>query len=181
MQPAARVEIEIWRPGSGDPAADLEMLGRILHACVHGGASVSFILPFSTADATAFWREKVLPQVRAGTCRMLVARIGGRIEGTVQLDMATPANQPHRAEVRKLLVDPDARRHGIARRLMTAIEQEARAAGRTLLTLDTHTGSSAESLYVSMGYVKIGVIPGFSVAADSPALEAATFFYKQLA
>jgi len=172
------MRIERWRPESSE---DLDRLGAILHACVHAGASVSFILPFPLAEACAFWRDKVAPAVETQACIVLVARDDGQIAGTVQLDLATPPNQPHRAEVRKLLVDPQARRRGIGRALMEAIEREARAAGRSLLTLDTHTSSFAESLYSSMGYVKIGVIPGFSRRIDSPELDAATFFYKQLA
>src|SRR6266852_1974560 len=104
--------IELWRPGSMR-LADTEMLGDVLHACVHAGASVSFILPFSRDDAGAFWRDTVQSTVEAGTCRRPVARRCERIVGTVQLDLATPPNQPHRAEVRKLLVHPDERRGGI--------------------------------------------------------------------
>src|SRR5581483_1988094 len=86
---------------------DLNALGEILHACVHTGASVSFVLPFLVADATAFWRDQVLPSVFEGSRRVLLARLDGKIAGTVQLDFATPPNQPHRAEVKKLLVHPD--------------------------------------------------------------------------
>ena len=157
------------------------MLGDVLRACVHRGASVSFILPFSHDDANAFWRDKVLPAVRAGNCCVLVARIAGRIVGTVQLDLATPPNQPHRAEVRKLLVHPDARRRGIARALMAAIEEQAREARRTLLTLDTTTGGFAEPLYLSMGYVRVGEIPRYSRRSDSAELEGTTVMYKELA
>lgn len=172
--------IECWQP---DPMAvneDLEMLGAVLHACVHAGASVSFVLPFSIEDARAFWREQVLPAVQGGSRRVLLARQGGRIVGTVQLDLDTPPNQPHRAEVRKLLVHPEARRRGIARSLMTGAEEQARAARRTLLTLDTVTGGAAEPLYRSLGYVPIGVIPGYALNHDSTSLESTTVMYKRL-
>lgn len=159
---------------------DLRKLGSVLHACVHAGASVNFVLPFSAEDAETFWRSKVLPGVESGTCRVLVARCAGQIVGTVQLDLATPPNQPHRAEVRKLLVHPDARRRGIARALMLAIEQEAREAGRALLTLDTVTGGFAEPLYSSLGYVTVGVIPRYAVRPDSAELDATTVMYKEL-
>lgn len=174
------IRIECWRPGLSNAAEDIAMLGDVLHACVHAGASVSFVLPFSHEDANAFWRDKVLPAVQSGSCCVMVARIGGRIVGTVQLDLATPPNQPHRAEVRKLLVHPDARRRGIARALMMAMEEQAHAARRTLLTLDTVTGGFAEPLYRSAGYVRVGVIPHYSVRPDSPELEGTTVMYKEL-
>jgi len=152
----------------------------VLHAAVHAGASVSFVLPFSLDDARAFWRDQVLPRAAAGTRRVLVARVERRIVGTVQLDLATPPNQRHRAEVLKLLVHPDARRRGIARALMLAIEDVARAEGRTLLTLDTRTGDAAEPLYLSRGYIAAGKIPGYALAPDGGALEATTILYKEL-
>lgn len=176
-----QIRIECWRPDPPSLADDIAMLGGVLHACVHAGASVSFVLPFSHGDASAFWSDKVLPAVRAGLCCVLVARSEERIVGTVQLDLATPPNQPHRAEVRKLLVHPDARRRGIARALMIAIEEHARGARRTLLTLDTTTGGFAEPLYLSMSYVPVGVIPRYSRRTDSYELDGTTVMYKELA
>ncbi len=168
--------MEHW---NGDPA-DLDGLGDVLHACVHAGASVSFILPFSHEDAKAFWRDQVRPHVLDGTRCVLIARTGGRIAGTVQIDLATPPNQPHRAEVKKLLVHPEARRRGIARSLMVAIEDCARKGHRSLLTLDTVTGGFAEKLYVSLGYVPVGAIPGYALNFDSSKLEPTTVMYKAL-
>jgi GNAT superfamily N-acetyltransferase len=141
------IRIERWNPELAGVNDDLEMLGGVLHACVHAGASVSFVLPFSREDAKAFWHDQVLPAVKAGSRRVLLARLAGQIIGTVQLDLATPPNQPHRAEVKKLPVHPDGRRRGIARSLMGAVEEEAREARRTLLTLDKVTGGFAERLY----------------------------------
>src|SRR6516225_9687469 len=160
------IRIERWNPDATGANDDLDMLGSVLHACVHTGASVSFVLPFSRDDAKAFWQDQVLPAVHAGRRCVLLARLGCRIVGTVQLDLATPPNQPHRAEVRKLLVHPSVRRRGIARALMLAIEEEAGAAGRDLLTLDTTTGGYAESLYRSLGYTTVGVIPRYSLKVD---------------
>ena len=156
------------------------MLGGVLQACVHAGASVSFVLPFSHDDARAFWRDEVLPAVNAGNRRVLLARLDGQIVATVQIDLATPPNQPHRAEVKKLLVHPTARRLGIARSLMFAVEDKAREARRTLLTLDTVTGNPAETLYRSLGYVAIGVIPNYALSFDSSRLESTTVMYKEL-
>jgi len=178
------IRIEEWRPdltGSPPVDRDVEMLGDVLHAVVQAGAGVSFFLPFSPEDARAFWRDKVLPGVRARTRRVVVARLDERIVGTVQLDLATPPNQAHRADVAKLLVHPVARRRGVARSLMVALEAMARAENRTLLTLDTVTGGSAEPLYVSLGYVVVGVIPRYARGSLTPALEDTTIMYKELA
>ena len=177
------IAIEEWRPDPGACdalARDMEMLAEVLQAVVHGGAGVSFFLPFSHADARAFWVDKVLPGVLAGTRRVVIARAGTRIVGTVQIDLALPPNQRHRAEVAKLLVHPDARRRGVARAMMTALEAIALAEGRTLLTLDTVTGGNAEPLYTSLGYVTVGVIPGYARAALTPDLESTTIMYKRL-
>jgi ribosomal protein S18 acetylase RimI-like enzyme len=100
--------------------------------------------------------------------------------GSVQIVLAAPPNQRHRCEVVKLMVHPDARRRGIARALMIALEKVAREEGRTLLTLDTWTGSAAESLYRSLGYVTLGVIPRYARASLTPELLPATFMYKEL-
>src|SRR5262245_7752731 len=175
--------IEDWRPDRPVAASlddEIDMLAGILHAVVYGGAGVSFIVPFSMNEARAFWVEKVVPGVRAGTKRVLVARWGTRIVGTVQLELSMPPNQVHRAEVLKMLVHSDARRRGIARALMVALEGVARSEGRTLLTLDTWTGSYAESLYQSLGYVTVGVIPRYARGSLTPQLEPATIMYKEL-
>jgi ribosomal protein S18 acetylase RimI-like enzyme len=180
----AGVSIEEWRPERQEADAterDLDMLAEVLHAVVHTGAGVSFVVPFSMEEARAFWVDKVLPGVHARTRRVLVARIDARIIGTVQIDLATPPNQRHRGEVLKLLVHPDGRRRGIARALMVALEALARTEGRTLLTLDTWTGSHAESLYQSLGYVTVGVIPRYARGSLTPELEPATIMYKELA
>lgn len=180
MSADSPLHIERWNPVPSTLTSDLEMLGDVLHACVHSGASVSFVLPFSRADAFAFWREQVLPAVNAGTRLVLLARLAARIVGTVQLDLATPPNQPHRAEVKKLLVHPEARRRGIGKSLMAALEDHARAARRTVLTLDTVTGASAEPLYLSIGYIAVGSIPRYALNFNSSTLEATTVMYKDL-
>ena len=101
MNIVAAFPIEEWRPDAvASLEADLDALGEVLHAVVHTGAGVSFVVPFAVEEARAFWLEKVLPGVRAGTRRVLVARHDGRIVGTVQIDCATPPNQTHRAEAR---------------------------------------------------------------------------------
>ena len=179
----AGVQIEEWRPDRPGTVVerDLDALAGILHAVVHTGAGVSFVVPFSLDEARAFWVDKVLPGTRAGTRRVVVARLEGRIVGTAQLDLGMPPNQQHRAEVVKLLVPPPARRRGIARALMVALEAIALSHGRTLLTLDTWTGSYAERLYQSLGYTTVGVIPRYARGSLTLGLEPATFMYKELA
>jgi ribosomal protein S18 acetylase RimI-like enzyme len=177
------IRVEEWLAGARTASVDAEtgMLAEILRAVVHAGAGVSFITPFSIEDARAFWVDKVLGPMRAGTRRVVVARHGHRLVGTVQLDVDTPPNQQHRAAIAKLLVHPTAQRRGIGRALMIAVEEIARSAGRTLLTLDTVSGSHAESLYRSLGYVTVGIIPGYARSSLTPAMEDATFMYKELA
>jgi ribosomal protein S18 acetylase RimI-like enzyme len=179
MASATSFSIEVWQPDPSRLDGDIAMLGDLLHNCVKAGAAVSFVLPFSRDDAKRFWRNQVLTAVQSGTCCVLVARRDGAIVGTVQFDLATPPNQPHRAEVKKLLVHPGERRNGIARALMLALEDRAREVDRTLLTLDT-ASVGAEHLYSSLGYVRVGVIPGYSLKPDSPELESTTIMYKEL-
>jgi ribosomal protein S18 acetylase RimI-like enzyme len=162
-------------------AAELETLGEILHACVHGGAAVNFVLPFPIEAARDYWREKVAAPVAEGTARLLVARVDGETLGTVRLDLVTTPNQPHRASVAKMLVHPKARRRGLGRALMTAAEDEARACGRRLITLDCRADAEAEALYAAAGYIRIGVIPAYSRHPFDGTWDACAFMYKALA
>ena len=158
----------------------LSELGALLQACVHDGASIGFILPFDVAASQAFWTENVLPAVTRGVRLLLVAEVEGKLAGAVQLDWDAQPNQAHRAEVRKLLVAPALRRRGIARWLMQAVEAQARALPRSLLTLDTRSGDHAEALYLSLGYVAAGSIPAYALAPAGDRLDATTILYKQL-
>ena len=162
-------------------AANADAFGGLLHACVQAGASINFVLPFGAREATAFWTEQVLPPMRAGVRTVWAARDGGRIVGSVQLGYALQPNQPHRAEVTKLMVHPDHRRRGLAKALMTELEGHARRQGRSLITLDTRTGDAAERLYTALGYVSVGVIPGFCLDPyGSGRLDSTTVMYKAL-
>lgn len=163
-------------------AAGLELdgLADLLHACVAAGASVNFVHPFARDEALAFWRDKGLPAVRDGRRLLLVARHEGRTAGCVLLDLDTPPNGAHRAEVSKLLVHPDCRRMGLGRALMARLEAEARGAGRRLLTLDTRTGDAAEPLYAGLGYATAGIVPGYCRHPVEDRLESTTVMYKHL-
>ena len=178
MAGESRTSISIF--SAQDVASHLRELGALLHACVQDGASISFVLPFAPDDAEAFWRAKVLPAVRGGSLTLLVARQGGAIVGSVQLDHDTPPNQPHRAEVRKLLVHPEFRRRGIARALMAELERRASRMVRRLITLDTRTGDKAEPLYASLDYKVAGVIPDFCRDTVEDRLDPTTIMYKAL-
>ena len=151
-------------------------LTEILCACVDGGASVSFLPPLSPDAAHAFW-ERVAADVATGRCVLLAAWDNAVLVGTVMLRFASSPNQPHRAEVEKLLVHPAARGRGVARALMARVEIEARDAGRTLLTLDTRAGDAAERLYRTTGWQEAGRIPGYALNADRIPCDT-IFFWK---
>src|SRR5262249_9978171 len=121
----------------------------------------------------------VAADARAGTVRLLGAFDDDRLVGMVTLRLATPPNQPHRAEVAKLLVHRDARRRGVGRALMLALEELARAARKSLLTLDTVTGAAGERLYAALGWSRVGVIPNYALFPDGRPCDT-TVFYKQL-
>lgn len=150
-------------------------LAEILIACVGAGASVSFLPPLSIDRARAFWK-KISADVAHGTRILLAAWQDGVLVGTAQLDLGTPENQPHRAELVKLLVDPVARRAGIGRALMARAEQAARGVGRSLITLDTRAGDFAEPLYRSLGYTEAGRIPGYALNADRTPCDTVLFW-----
>lgn len=157
----------------------LTALADLLKANVEDGASVSFILPFSQKAALAFWKDKIKPSLQAGNRILLVAMVEGELAGCVMLDCDMPVNQPHRADIAKLLVHPKFRRRGIARALMVAVEQHAVAQKRSTLVLDT-ANESAEILYESIGYKRVGSIPNFAMNAQNQQFEATTIMYKLL-
>ena len=173
---------EISRPNPQDLQDDTlcDGLAEVLHACVHTGASVGFVLPFSKDEARKFWTQKVLPQVLAGGTTLWIAHSEGRILGTIQLQHDLPPNQPHRADVAKLLVHPDARRNGMARALMDALETEARSLNKRLLVLDTRSGDPSQTLYENMGFAVAGEIPGYCLNPFDGTPEATTYLFKSL-
>lgn len=178
MTTDARISIE--RLSAEEMASHLAALGALLHACVHDGASVGFVLPYTQEDAEGYWRDKVLPELKAGGLVCLVARRDGETVGSAQLAYDTMPNQLHRADVRKLLVHPRHRRQGIARALMGELERIAGALGRSLLTLDTRSGDKAEPLYLSLGYRIAGVIPNYCRDPFEERLDSTTIMYKLL-
>ncbi|CAO3352616.1 N-acetyltransferase family protein [Azospirillum melinis] len=152
-------------------------LTDVLLDCVEGGASVSFMAPLDRATAEGFWRS-VAAGVERGERILLVAEDGDGVLGTVQLVVAQPPNQPHRADLSKMLVHRRGRRRGVGAALMQAAEDAGRAAGKTLLVLDT-ASPEAERLYTRAGWVKVGVIPNFALWPQGGLCDT-TFFYKAL-
>lgn len=155
--------------------ADVAALAEVLVDAVQSGASVSFMADFSRSDAEAHFERWISDPARV----VLVAVEDGRIEGTAQLLLGTPPNQPHRAELAKMLVHRRARRRGLGGLLFDAICAEGRGRKRTLLTFDTVTGDAGEKLYLSKGAVAVGVIPDYAYFPDGR-LCATTVFYKRL-
>jgi ribosomal protein S18 acetylase RimI-like enzyme len=154
-------------------------LGEILIDSVRHGASVGFMDPLDPAEADAYWC-RIERAVGEGRCFLLVATLeDGTVAGTVQLDVDTLPNQPHRATVSKLLVHTAARRRGVGEALMTALEEVAHEEGRWLLTLDT-ASDAAVRLYERMGWRPAGVIPGYALNPDGT-LTDTTFYWKELA
>ncbi|OUR76652.1 GNAT family N-acetyltransferase [Alphaproteobacteria bacterium 46_93_T64] len=173
-------QIKIRELDSKDLLSNLKDLATILHASVSAGASVGFILPYSPEDSEDFWKSKVYPSLKNKDRLLLVATVDKKIAGTVQLDMDMLPNQVHRCEVLKLLVHPEFRRKGIARKLMIELEKRADYFDRSLITLDTRTGDTAEPFYRSLGYEIAGVIPGYCRAAEKAHYDATTYMYKRL-
>lgn len=158
--------------------AQVDGLADVLVDAIDGDAGVSFLHPLAPERARAFWRG-VAEDVAAGARALLVAEDESGVVGTVQLVLAQPENQPHRADVSKMLVHRRARRQGLGAALLEAAEQTARECGKTLLVLDTNTGSDAERLYARMGWTRVGEIPDFSLQPRG-GLRATTVFYKML-
>jgi GNAT superfamily N-acetyltransferase len=152
---------------------------ELLRDGVDGGASMSFIAPLDAELARRFW-GKVAGEVEAGKRLVLGAFEGQRLVGSVQLSLDTPPNQPHRVDLQKMLVHSAMRRRGLGRQLLAAADDAVRAAGRSLIVLDTVRGSDAESVYARCGYTRVGVIPGFAMNHDGSALADTVIFYRQL-
>jgi GNAT superfamily N-acetyltransferase len=168
--------LNIRRPQTlGD--REIRGLSDVLIDCVEGGASVSFMLPISRATADWFWRD-VAAGVATGGRIVLIAEDATGIVGTVQIVIAQPENQPHRADIAKMLVHRRARRRGVGAALLAAAEDAARGAGKTLLVLDTASGD-AERLYEKLGWRRCGVIPGYALLPQGGLCDT-TFFYRTL-
>jgi len=174
-----RPEVVIRRLDSVSARRHLDELADLLVDAVAGGASVSFLAPLAHYEARD-WFAGVLHEMDLRRRVVLAAFVGNRVVGSAQLVLAWQANAAHRAEVQKMLVHRSARRMGVGDRLMRQIEVEARALGRTLLVLDTETGSDAEHLYSHLGWIKVGVIPDYAMRPDGSGLRSTSLWYRRL-
>ena len=163
---------------AGTVSAALPALGEILQDAVANGASVGFMAWNTSADFERFWTN-VAADVASGQVVLFVARDQRGIVGTAQLHLIGKPNQPHRAEIAKVLVHSNARRRGIGEALMGAAEAAAKQAGRDLLVLDTDHASAARRFYTRLGWIEVGTIPRFALMPDGSDC-GSTFFYKQL-
>jgi GNAT superfamily N-acetyltransferase len=170
--------IQIRKLSATEARQHVGALAEVLLDCVQGGASVSFMASLSKAEAEAFF-QKVVEGVERGERILLAAFLDSDLLGTVQIITATPPNQPHRADVAKLLVHRSARGQGIAKRLMEEVEEASRSEGKTLLVLDTVTGGDAERLYTRLGWTKTGIIPNYALFPDGRFCDT-TVFWKDL-
>jgi GNAT superfamily N-acetyltransferase len=157
--------------------ADIRGLAEVLIDCVDGGASVSFMSPLPLEKAVGFWRS-VSESAANGERVLLVAEDAAGIVGTVQLILDQPENQPHRADLSKMLVHRRARRRGAGAAILRAAEEAARELGKTLLVLDT-ASADAERLYARQGWIRVGVIPGYALWPAGGLCDT-TLFYRTL-
>ena len=157
---------------------EIQELSDVLIDCVEGGASVSFMLPITRATADAFWRGVAAAVERGERILVIAEDAAGEIVGTVQVILAQVENQPHRADIAKMLVHRRARRHGVGAALLAAAESGALHAGKTLLVLDT-ASREAERLYAKLGWQRCGVIPGYALLPGGGLCDT-TFFYRTL-
>ena len=171
-------DVEIRRLDAAAARTHLDGLAAVLADCVAGGASVGYLAPFSHEEARRVY-EGYLVDIERGLRVLLAAFSGGALVGTAQLVFPPHPNQPHRAEVARVLVRRSARRRGIASRLMEELESEAREEGRTLLVLDAVTGGDAERLYERLGWTRAGVIPRYALWPGGRFCDT-TIFWKAL-
>lgn len=155
-------------------------LTRVLMDSVLNGAAISFMATLTEAEAQEFWRVDVRSSVEIRSRLLFGAFVDERLVGTVQLVVGMPPNQPHRAEISKMIVHPESRRLGLGKALMTAAIEAAKRASKSLVTLDTRTGDVSEDLYRSVGFVQAGVIPDFAYDPDGKARHATTYMYRYL-
>jgi GNAT superfamily N-acetyltransferase len=172
-------DVSVRRVAPSEAVSCIEGLADVLLDCVEGGASVSFMLPIERNTAVDFWRGVADGVVRGERVLLVAEDSSGQIVGTVHMITSLPENQPHRADVAKLLVHRQARGRGVAQRLMVALEDAARDDGKSVLVLDTVTGGDAERLYERLGWQRVGVVPRFALMPTGEPC-GTTFFYKHV-
>lgn len=172
-------DVRVRRVRASEVVGYVDALSDVLIDCVEGGASVSFMLPLPREKAVAFWHSVAEGVARNERVLLIAEDHAGEVLGTVQMIVSQPDNQPHRADIAKMLVCRKARRRGIARSLMDAIDDVAREEGKTVLVLDTVTGGDAERLYQRAGWLRAGTVPKYALMPDGEFC-ATTFYYRHL-
>lgn len=170
--------IDYYSMSAAEAEGALPALAELVIDAVDSGASIGFMPPLAEADALAYWRD-VIAALRDGSRILLVASEAGVIQGAVQLALEKRANGQHRCEAMKLFVHRRARRRGIARELMTEAESAARAAGCTLMLMDTRKGGEADQLCQKLGYEAYGEVPGYARSGNGE-LHTTVFYYRKL-
>ncbi|MBT2690587.1 GNAT family N-acetyltransferase [Bacillus sp. ISL-47] len=150
-------------------------LADLLIKVVEEGASIGFLPPLDRPEAEGYWAGII----KSDDVILFLARMDGKVVGSVQLHLCTKQNGSHRAEIAKLMTDTTIRRKGIGRLLMQTAEEKAKRVGRTLLVLDTREGDPSNDLYRSIGYIKAGKIPGYAQSAGGE-LDATVLYYKNV-
>lgn len=170
--------IDYYSMSAAEAEAALPALSELVIDAVDSGASIGFMPPLADTEALAYWRD-VIAALRDGSRILLVASEAGVIQGSVQLGLEKRANGQHRCEAMKLFVHRRARRRGIARELMTEAEAAARAAGCTLMLMDTRKGGEADQLCQKLGYEAYGEVPGYARSGNGE-LHTTVFYYRKL-
>ena len=170
---------DIRKATPADALGRIEALIELLRDSVQSGASVGFLATLTPSENAAYWRDTVAEVERGRRVLLVADAANGAVVGSVQLSLTLKENGRHRASVEKLLVHTRYRGSGLARRLMSAAEKEAAAAGVTLLVLDTEVASLADAIYPRLGYIRVGEIPSYAASPDG-SLHATAFYYKKL-
>lgn len=174
-----RNEINVRSLSANDRSSYIEILSDILLDCVSGGASVGFMSTLSRQRALAFWDDTFDSVAQRERVLFIAECPDRRPVGTVQIVTSQPDNQTHRADISKLLVHRESRGRGVARRLMEEVDIVSAKLGKSLLVLDTATGSDAESMYIKLGWNQSGIIPNFSMLPNGE-LQGTTLFWKSV-
>lgn len=170
----------ITHVGAEDYHNYLDDLVALLNDTIESEAAVGFTRASNRSALIRFWKKEVYEWIQNGQRNLLVALAGQRVVGAVQLITDMPSNQPHRAEIAKMMVHRDARRQGIGKRLMNTALQLARDLGKDLVTLDTRSGDAAQALYSALGFEVAGEIPDYALNTDGQTFHATTYMYKRL-
>jgi ribosomal protein S18 acetylase RimI-like enzyme len=167
----------VIKPLNASPETGAMLSELLIEAVAHGG-SLSFMHPLAAETAAAFWNPSLAAAAR-GERIVLGASDGELLVGTVSLLLDCPPNQPHRAEIAKMITRLSHRGRGIASALVRAAEELALQRNRWLLVLDTATDGGAAKLYESLGFKLVGEIPDYALKPHG-GLTGTLIYFKRL-